>query len=264
MNRPVRIGFFDSGIGGFSVLRHAPQRIGDAEYLYVADSAHAPYGDRPPHLVRERSLAISAFLQQQRVDAIVIACNTATALAAEQVRAATDLPVIAMEPAIKPAMQGSRTKRIVVLATEATLGSERYRLLKHTHALQGEVIERACHHWVEALEQGRLDPAGRLRLVAEELRALEGSGADTYILACTHFPFLRAEIAQCLQQGEQIIDPASAVIEQLARRLQLPTPVAVDPRQPRIEVFSSGPPAQLGARIRDLLGWDIAIRSLQF
>ena len=259
-----RIGFFDSGIGGLSVLRHAPQRLGEAEYVYVADSAYAPYGTRAATLVRERSLAISDFLQQQPVDAIVMACNTATALAAEAVRAASDVPVIAMEPALKPAMQASRNKRVVVLATESTLNSTRYHSLKASHALQGEVIERACHHWVEALEQGKLDPRQRTSLVADELRDIQRSEADTYILACTHFPFLRDEIARCLQRGERIIDPAPAVIEQLARRLDLPMPLRVPRGQPRLSVFSSGSTAHTQERIRELLGWELAVASLQF
>jgi glutamate racemase len=259
-----RIGFFDSGIGGLSVLRHAPQRLGDAEYIYVADSAYAPYGARAETLVRERSLEISAFLHQQRVDAIVMACNTATALAAEAVRAAAKVPVIAMEPALKPAMQASRNKRVVVLATESTLNSARYRALKASHALQGEVIERACHHWVEALEQGRLEARQLGCLVADELRDIQSSHADTYILACTHFPFLREQIARCLTRGEHIVDPAPAVIEQLARRLELPLPPVEVHGQPRLSVFSSGPTVHTQRRIRELLGWDPPVASLQF
>jgi len=259
-----RIGFFDSGIGGLSVLRHAPQRLGEAEYLYVADSAFAPYGERTIAQVRDRSLAISRFLQQQAVDALVMACNTATAIAAEEVRAQTELPVIAMEPAIKPAMQSSPNKRVVVLATESTLRSARYRSLKDSHALGGEVIERACHHWVEALEQGELDKAQLRSLVADELRDIQRTHADTYILACTHFPFLREEIASCLQRGERIIDPAPAVIEQLARRLQVAEPQRQPMDRPRLRVFTSGSISQVQERIEQLLGWRVPVQSLQF
>lgn len=259
----LRIGFFDSGIGGLSVLRHAPRRIANASYVYVADSAFAPYGEQSAESVRARSLSIARFLQALSVDAIVMACNTATALAAEQVRAEINLPVIAMEPAIKPAMQLSHNKCVAVLATESTLASRRYQLLKQDHALHGKVIERACHHWVEALEQGTLDDDQRYRLVADELSDIQQSGADTYILACTHFPFLYPEIARTLDQGEQIIDPASAVIEQLARRLQLAPFTSADVAQPGVELFTSGNPQQVGERVGTLLGWDVAVQSLQ-
>ena len=259
MNRQLRIGFFDSGLGGLSVLRHAPACIPDADYLYVADSAYAPYGDQPIDLVRERSLLIARFLQSQEVDALVIACNTATALAAELIRAKVDTPVVAMEPAIKPAMQFSKNKRVAVLATESTLNSERYLNLKNQHAWDGEVIERACHHWVEALEQGNLDASSLYQLVANELRDIQKDGADTYILACTHFPFLAEHIARALNNGERIIDPAPAVIEQLVRVLKL-EPATMASVQPVLDLYTSGDKQQVSLRVEKLLGWKVQVK----
>jgi len=261
MTAPPRIGFFDSGLGGLSVLRHAPTRIAEASYLYVADSAYAPYGDQTPDTVRERSLAIARFLAAQRIDALVIACNTATALAAELIRAEIDVPVVAMEPAIKPAMQRSASGRVAVLATESTLRSERYRNLKDEHALDGLVIERACHHWVEALEKGDLDEQALNRLVASELNDIQLEGADTYILACTHFPFLEKQIARALDAGEQIIDPAPAVIEQLARVLGI-QPVQRRMQKPELQVYTSGDIEQVSRRISQLLSWLPEIQAL--
>jgi glutamate racemase len=261
MSGSVRIGFFDSGLGGLSVLRHAPTRIADASYLYVADSAFAPYGDQSMETIRARSLSIARFLRSQNIDALVIACNTATALAAELVRANIDVPVVAMEPAIKPAMQQSHSRRVAVLATESTLNSERYLKLKNQHAWDGEVFERACHHWVEALEQGMLDADGLYRLVAEELRDIQAQDADTYILACTHFPFLREQIAKTLNDGERIVDPAPAVIEQLVRVLDV-EPVDRPMTQPALQFFSSGDVQQVAERVDNLLGWQVQVQAL--
>jgi len=256
MKRPLRIGFFDSGLGGLSVLRHAPARIPEADYLYVADSAYAPYGDQPIEVVRERSLSIARFLQSQKVDAVVIACNTATALAAELIRANVNIPVVAMEPAIKPAMQLSNNKRVAVLATESTLNSERYLKLKNQHAWDGEVIERACHHWVEAIEQDALDASSLYQLVADELQNIQKDDADTYILACTHFPFLAEHIAKALKNGEHIIDPAPAVIEQLVRVLDL-EPVKRESVQPVLDLYTSGDMDQVSLRVEKLLDWKV-------
>ncbi len=261
MSRSLRIGFFDSGLGGLSVLRHAPTRIAQASYVYVADSAYAPYGDQTIETVRERSFQIARFLLSQEVDAMVIACNTATALAAELIRANVDVPVVAMEPAIKPAMQQSRNHRVVVLATESTLNSERYLNLKNQHAWDGEVIERACHHWVEALEQGDLNDEELFKLVADELRDVRSEAADTYILACTHFPFLREQIARALHDEENIIDPAPAVIEQLARVLQV-TPRLTSTEPPEFVMYTSGDTDQTTRRVKSLLGWQVEARPL--
>lgn len=259
MSEGPLIGFFDSGIGGLSVLRHAPHSIPGAHYLYVADSAYAPYGEREIDWVRERCLAIANLLVAHGVEAIVIACNTATALAAERIRSEISIPVIAMEPAIKPAMKVSTNKRIVVLATEWTLGSERYRLLKQAYASGGQVVERACHHWVEAVEQGGLDNQALVEQALDEIRPFD---ADTYILGCTHFPFLLPEIRRALPIGVHIIDPAIAVIDQLARRLSTQQKQVIEASEPRLRVFSSGDPAKTGQRIKALMQWEPVIEPL--
>ncbi len=215
----MRIGFFDSGIGGLSVLRHAMQHVAATEFLYVADSAHAPYGDQPAEWVKDRSLSIARYLERQGVDALVIACNTATALAAGAIREAVNIPVIAMEPAIKPAVAQTRTGRVAVLATATTLASSRYRDLCRRYAAEVELFEYAPHHWVAQIEQGvHLEP-GYASALEEELSAIRQQGVDTWVLACTHFPFIRAQLASVVGPAVNIIDPAPAVSAQLARHL---------------------------------------------
>lgn len=248
---PVRtptIGFFDSGIGGLSVLRHAVRRL-PADYLYVADSGRAPYGDADPEWVRERSLAIATFLADQGADAVVIACNTATALAAEVIREALAIPVIAMEPAVKPAAGLSRSGRIAVLATRTTLESARYRDLKRRYAADLMVLEHAPHHWIEAIEQGRENSPAFLCQLRDELGEIAAEGVDTWVLACTHFPLLIDRLASFLDPAAQIIDPAPAVTAQLQRRLAT---TAGEPIAASLRLFTSGDPSALALRVQSL------------
>lgn len=244
-----RIGVFDSGIGGLSVLRHMQRHLA-ADYRYVADSSHAPWGDRSPDWVRERSLAIAHWLHREGADALVIACNTATALAAEAVRQALPIPVVAMEPAIKPAATLSRSGQVAVLATRATLSSRRYADLKARHGANTCFHERAPHHWIEAVESGRhTSPEFRGRL-EQDLAPLRAAGVDTWVLACTHFPFLTESIRLVVEAEAYIIDPAPAVTAQLGRVLGLPvTPL---PDTATAILFTGAEVAPLSARLPQL------------
>lgn len=252
MTRPCAIGFFDSGVGGLSVLRHAIDRVDGIPLLYVADSGFAPYGSRTAADVRTRCSLITRFLLEQGAEAIVVACNTATAVAVDHLRAEFGIPIIAMEPAIKPAARHTRSGRIGVLATGGTLRSDRYARLRLDHGQDIEVHERVCHHWVEAVEEGDLDDPRVHDLVDAELRPLHAEGVDTYVLGCTHFPFLRDVIASVVGPAAAIIDPGPAVIEQLRRRLDLvggPGGVASP-----LQFFSSGSTLKLDRHLRELLG----------
>ncbi len=259
MNRQrLRIGLFDSGLGGLSVLRHAVSHL-RADYLYVADSHYAPWGQAEVDWVRQRSLAIGRHLVRQGVDAVVIACNTATALAAETLRDALPVPVVAMEPAVKPAAGLSRSGRIAVLATHSTLQSERYRQLCERHAQGLEVHELAPHHWISTLERGDQDDPGFLHRMRRDLGPLRRAGVDTWVLACTHFPLLIPQLRRVLGEAAQLIDPAPAVTMQLGRVLGA-DPV---PRRPggSLRLFTSGDPMVLRARL-SLLGLRGSISAL--
>jgi len=217
------IGVFDSGIGGLSLVRHIRARLPAEDILYVADSAHAPYGERTRDFIQQRSILICRFFQRQRAKAIVVACNTATAAAVEYLRKEIDLPIIAMEPAIKPAALESRSGVIGVLATAGTLNSERYAALVNVHGDKVRVLERVCHHWVEHLENsGPFDPSSKAReaMVAAVVEPLVSEGADHLVLGCTHFPFLQSEIQKAAGKSVQLVDPGPAVVKQLSRRLE--------------------------------------------
>lgn len=259
MTATAAIGFFDSGVGGFTVMRHAVNRVDGIPLVYVADSAYAPYGAREPAQVVARCRTVSRFLLEQGAGAIVVACNTATAIAVEALRAEFDVPIVGMEPALKPAAMLTRTGRVAVLATRGTLGSERFARLLSVHGREIEVHTRICQHWVEAVEQGDLDNPRVFDLVNAELAPLHHAGVDTYVLGCTHFAFLAATIRRVVGDAVHLVDPGPAVVDQLCRRLDIR---AAEPRRSRVHLYGSGPPAVLRQRAFELIGLDATGQAL--
>ena len=219
MNSSTSIGVFDSGVGGLSVLKHIRAALPGADLLYVADSGHVPYGDKSPEYIRERSLTISRFLLEQGASALVIACNTATAAAAGTLRAAFDVPIVGMEPAVKPAVAATRSGVIGVLATVGTLESARFAALLQQYAGEVEIVTQACPGLVEQVEAGDLQGPRTRALVERYTQPLLARGADTLVLGCTHYPFLRDLIAEVVGADITLIDTGAAVARQVARML---------------------------------------------
>jgi len=213
------IGVFDSGIGGLSVLKEIHQLLPHEKLIYVGDSAHAPYGDRTAKYVRERSQAIADFLLDQGVKAIVVACNTATAEAATQLRKTMDVPVIGLEPAIKPAAQLSKSGIIGVLATQRTIDSERLLGLTERYAKNKKVLAQACPGLVEQVEAYKLDHLDTQKMLNQYISPLLEQGADSLILGCTHYPFLLPAIREITGNDIQILETGRPVAEQLKRVL---------------------------------------------
>ena len=205
------IGVFDSGVGGISVLRDIRALLPAEDLLYVADSGNCPYGNRPDSFIRERSVRISAWLIDQGVKAIVVACNTATAAAATTLRATFDLPVIAMEPAIKPAAAATRSGVIGVLATANTARSKRLMSLIESFGRGVTVLTQPCPGLAEQVEAGDLYGPDTRGLLDRYLTPLLESGADTLVLGCTHYPFLRPLLRDMAGDDVAIIDSGMAV-----------------------------------------------------
>ncbi len=217
MNINNKIGVFDSGVGGLSVLQAIRTLLPHENLIYVADSAHVPYGNKSAEYIQQRSVALTKYLlEQHQAKAIVVACNTATAAAVSLLREKFALPVVAMEPAVKPAVAASKNKIIGVLATEGTLKSAQFAALLERYAANVTVITQPCHGLVEKVEQGDLDSSATRELVMRYALPLVERGADTLILGCTHYPFLRPLIADVVGQHITLIDTGDAV----ARRLQ--------------------------------------------
>lgn len=213
------IGVFDSGVGGLSVLRAIRDALPGEDLVYVADSGHAPYGDQSEVHITQRTLSVGLWLAEQGVKAITIACNTATVVAARSLREHTHLPVVAIEPAIKPAMALTRTGVVGVLATRQTVQSESVVRLCAQYGQGKRIVLQACPGWVELVEQADLHSPHAEALLRQFIEPVVAQGADTLVLGCTHYPFLRDTIQRLAGQGVTLMDPAEAVARELVRRL---------------------------------------------
>jgi len=216
--RPV--GVFDSGVGGLSVLRAIRKELPYEDLLYAGDSGWAPYGDRPGAMVIERAAAMTQFLADQGVKAVVVACNTATAIAVESLRRRFAVPIIAIEPAVKPAASRTRSRIVGVLATTGTLSSPNMAKLLADYGSDVEFLIQPCPGLADQVERGDLTSEETRRLVQGYVRPLTDKGADILVLGCTHYPFLSALIQEIAGPGVDVIDPATAVARELRRRLE--------------------------------------------
>ena len=214
------IAVFDSGLGGISVLRALVQRLPGEDFLYFGDSANAPYGVRPVAEVRRLTQDVLGRLYDRGIKAAVIACNTATSAAIGPLRAAfPDIPVIGIEPALKPAVAHHR--RVLVLATPLTLREEKFVALMHQCAGCAEIVPLPCPELVEFVERGELDSPALTAYLARQLGPYAGR-VDAAVLGCTHFPFARRAIRAALGGNVTLYDgsdgPARETLRQLVRR----------------------------------------------
>jgi len=255
------IGVFDSGAGGLSIAAAIRAALPAQDMVYYADTAYAPYGTRSDQEILERTQACCALLLEQPLSALVVACNTATANAIDAVRAWAPVPVIGVEPGLKPAVSATRNGSVGVLATRATLGSRRYRDLLYRVGMQAPAIrfvEHAAVGWVELVEAGDLESVHARTLVRQAVQPLLDQGVDTLVLGCTHYPFLRAAIEQ-VAGGIGIVETGPAVARELQRRLSRATAASADgagaapSAGARMQFRSSGDSAQFSALAHALL-----------
>jgi len=258
----MKIGVFDSGLGGLSVLEHLRTALPAASFFYIADSVNAPYGDKSDNFVTERSLAISQFLLRLQVSAIVVACNTATAAAVQLIRDNSAVPVVAIEPALKPAATLSQSKKIGVLATESTLRSEKYQLLRSRVADTITCYQQAAHGLAEQVEAGAIEAVTTRQILKQYLQPMLDQGVDTLVLGCTHYPFLIPVIRQLVGDELTIVDTGRAVSEQLVRVLGERNQSILQGEQQH-RFFSSGDVQHAERMIALLLGEHVNVEQLQ-
>jgi glutamate racemase len=227
-NQPqAPIGVFDSGIGGLSILKALRLHLPNEAFVYYADSAHAPYGEKTDNFIRERCLAIAHELcHQHAVKALVVACNTATAVAIADLRLCyPNIPIIGLEPALKPALSHTRTNKVIVMATRATLSSHKFQALLTKVQPQSpdvQVVCQPCDGLAAAIERHcfNLDHPEIHGLVQKYLTNAYSDGVDVVVLGCTHYPLVLPVWQAYLPQSVRIIDSGVAVAQQLKRRLQ--------------------------------------------
>ena len=239
------IGIFDSGSGGLSVYREIVKLLPYERYVYFADNAHCPYGDKTAGFIQARARAITDFLLGKGADIIVVACNTATAAAIATLRSEyPHVPFVGMEPAVKPAALGTKTGVIGVLATAGTLKGSKYLNTKGLFEDDVRIVEHVGEGFVELVENGILDGPEAFATVKASLQPLLDAGADRIVLGCTHYPFLRPVVEAIADPGVQVIDPAPAVARQTVRLLENDC-VPLDEGPFHIDLYSSGAPESL-------------------
>lgn len=275
----IKIGVFDSGEGGLSVLKEITRLLPEAEYVYYSDNAHCPYGEKSPEYIQDRARAITERLLKEGADVIVVACNTATAAAISVLRAEYSdassqnvrervqkltggrhdhICFIGMEPAVKPAALGTRTGVVGVLATAGTLKGSKYLKTKESVDDQVNVFEHVGRGFVELVEEGRLSGSEAEDVVKASLGPLLSAGADIIVLGCTHYPFLLPVLQKVAGPDIRFIDPAPAVARQLVHVLErdgmlsageassaLARNASAVPSSPHVKLLSSGDPEPL-------------------
>ncbi|HXC75630.1 MAG TPA: glutamate racemase [Candidatus Acidoferrum sp.] len=256
------VGIFDSGMGGLSVLREIRAALPDESIDYVADSANAPWGDKSAEYIRVRGLEIAGFLVGQGVKAIVIGSNTGTAGSAEALRATLTMPVIAIEPGIKPAAAATKSGVVGAIVTTTMGASDRMASLLDRFGRTVRVISVPAPGLVEHVEAADLDSPALRRLVESYVRPLLEQGADTIVLGSTHYVFLRPLIAEIAGDGVTIVDTGVAVARQLARVLSERGIVAKHHAAAREHFWTSGDPAESSRVMSALLDRRVSVKKL--
>jgi glutamate racemase len=254
-SRPI--GIFDSGVGGLSVWREIVQQLPHEDTLYFADSAHVPYGPRGAEQIRHFSEQITRFLTERGCKAVVVACNTASAAALKHLRETfPGLPTIGMEPAVKPAAETTRTKVVGIMATPATFQGKLFQATAGRHARDIRLINQVCTGLAEQIEAGNLDGAETEQMLRGFIQPMLEGGADTIVLACSHYPFALEAIRRIAGPRVNVIDPAPAVARHLGRVLDERGLRSASGQCGRHHFYSTGEVAACRRALQKLVGAD--------
>jgi glutamate racemase len=260
------IGVFDSGVGGLSIFRSLLSELPSENYVYVADSAHAPYGERNAAHVLARSQAITRYLvTQHRIKLLVVACNTATAAAIEELRQSyPDLPIVGVEPALKPAAAQSLTRRIAVMATRGTLDSPKFKVLAASLPEDLELHTAACDGLADAIEHGetsRIDTLCRQAIAALGSFGAQSGQIDQLVLGCTHYTFVINRLRKILPANVSLQDSGEPVARQ-TRRLLEAKKLLNENSKPQRQWLVTGEAERLKSACREFLQIDAEVQTL--
>ena len=243
-------------------MDEALHQLPEHDYIYLADSANAPYGERSSDWIGQRSLALCGYLADEGCDAIVVACNTATAQAIQGIRAQLSIPVIGVEPGIKPAAMHSQKGIVGVLATEATLKSDKFNALLATLPSNCRFIKQSGAGLVPLIEAGKANSEETLELLAKHLEPIQDAGSDTIVLGCTHYPFLRKSIRKLLGDSITLIDTSDAVVRQLKRQLESLQKLSANEGNGSVTFISTKNEDLLLSMASDLLSCDLSLHTV--
>jgi glutamate racemase len=259
---PQAIGVFDSGVGGLSVLSAFKSQLPLESFIYVADSGNAPYGDRSASFINERVSSVAKFLVSRNAKSIVVACNTATVTAVTMLRRQYNIPIIGMEPAIKPATLLTRTGIVGVLATARTIHSDAVAKLCTAHAGMAKFLLQPCPGLVERVENGDTSSDALKGLLQGFIEPLIAKGADTLVLGCTHYVFLRPIIQEIIGPNVAVIESSDAVARQLERRLSETNKMATTRDNAATVYFTTGSLAKANVTFSALLNKTVVVNRM--
>jgi len=260
-NNTFPIGVFDSGIGGLSITSEIIAALPNEDIIYLSDNLYAPYGEQTASFLNKRIIEIADFFLANNAKAIVVACNTATVNAIATLRQYVEIPVIGVEPAIKPAAISSSNKKVGILVTRATATNQHFLSLIEKYKNGAQVFVQPCPHLVNHIEHGDLN-AGELRqLLTEYLTPLIQANVDTLVLGCTHYPFV-SDLIEDITKGQiHIMDTAKPVTEQLIRKLQEHVLLKASNEKGELSIFSSQPKSRHKKIIANLITKEFSLNT---
>jgi glutamate racemase len=241
------IGVIDSGVGGLSVLREIRDQLPDQDLIYIGDTAWCPYGNKSFPAICERTFTLTDFLMSRGAGVIVVACNSATIVAIQALRAHYPLPFIGMEPGVKPAAAMTRTGTIGVLATEASLSGQKFHHLVDQHARDLQVITQPCPRFVELVEKGILAGSEVDEAIETYTTEMLAANADVFILGCSHYPFLLPALKNKLPTHIRFIDTGEAIARRVSSHSLTPS------TNPITEILTTGNRDQMKAMVEKLI-----------
>jgi len=257
MSTPNPIGIFDSGVGGLSVLREIRALMPRENIIYFGDQAHVPYGPRPMVQIQDFSEGIARFMLLQKAKIIVVACNTASAAALKYLRKTfPDVQFVGMEPAVKPAAEKTRTRKVGVLATPATFQGELYASVVERFATGVDLFQSTCNGLVQQIELGNLDGEEPRKILEDALHPMLEREIDTVVLGCTHYPFVIPLIEEIAGDKVRVIDPAPSVARQVERLIEAEGMLNQSGQEGIIRFVTSGQADSVRSIIKVLLGID--------
>jgi glutamate racemase len=259
------IGVYDSGIGGLSVLRALQDLLTGEDWVYFGDQARVPYGNRSLEEIRQLADGVTQFFLNRKVKAMVIACNTASAAALKYLRGRyPELPIIGMEPAVKPAAEQTRSGHVGVLATPSTFQGDLYASVVERFAQDVVIHQATCPGLVAQIENGHLKTPKTLRILREAIEPMLAEGVDTLVMGCTHFPFVIPAITQISAGRARVIDPAPAIARQVRRVLEKNDQLSPRTSAGQTTYFTSGDALRMQRQIQQLLGIQTPARALRW
>ena len=253
------IGFFDSGVGGLSVLKKAIELMPEENYIYFGDSKNAPYGGRPTEEVRELTFKAVEFLLQKGVKAVVVACNTATSAAINELREKySHIPIIGIEPALKPAVKSCDSGKIIIMATNVTLKEKKFNALMKSLAEQegclNRIIPLPCPGLVEYVEKGKTEGEEVREFLNSKLAPYLGEPISSVVLGCTHYPFVKETISELVGEEVQIIDGSEGTVRELKRKLEEKELRSLEENKGSVIIYNSSENEEIIALSYKLLG----------